>query len=156
MKKIFSLLLFTTTFIILPNMLSGQPTENKTKPTLNHIALYVVDLKKSTDFYKNIIQLDTIPEPFHDGKHTWFTIGPISHLHLIEGSMGYFSHDKHNHICFTVTSVPDFIIKLKKYNIAYENLPGQKMQVTIRTDGVNQIYFKDPDGYWIEINDAKY
>ena len=22
-------------------------------------------------------------------------------------------------------------------------------------DGVKQIYFKDPDGYWIEINDAR-
>jgi lactoylglutathione lyase len=33
--------------------------------------------------------------------------------------------------------------------------PGEKMAITNRVDGVKQIYFKDPDGYWIEINDAK-
>jgi len=29
------------------------------------------------------------------------------------------------------------------------------MKVTNRVDGVHQIYLKDPDGYWLEINDAK-
>ena len=37
-------------------------------PVLNHIAVYVKDLKKSADFYTRIIGLDTIPEPFHDGR----------------------------------------------------------------------------------------
>jgi catechol 2,3-dioxygenase-like lactoylglutathione lyase family enzyme len=46
------------------------------KVSLNHIALYVVDLKISTSFYHDIVGLDTIPEPFHDGRHTWFNIGP--------------------------------------------------------------------------------
>ena len=44
---------------------------------------------------------------------------------------------------------------LEAHQIEYENWQGQKMQVTKRVDGVFQIYFKDPDGYWIEINDAK-
>jgi lactoylglutathione lyase len=29
------------------------------------------------------------------------------------------------------------------------------MVVTNRVDGVKQFYFKDPDAYWLEINDAK-
>ena len=45
---------------------------------------------------------------------------------------------------------------LDSNKIEYENWAGQKMQVTKRVDGVYQIYFKDPDGFWIEINDAKY
>jgi lactoylglutathione lyase len=44
---------------------------------------------------------------------------------------------------------------LEKNKIEYENWAGQKMTVTTRVDGVKQIYFKDPDGYWIEINDAR-
>jgi len=28
--------------------------------------------------------------------------------------------------------------------------------VTTRPDGVHQIWFQDPDGYWLEINDVKY
>ena len=129
--------------------------ENKPKALLNHIAVYVVDLKTSTAFYKDIIGLDTIPEPFHDGRHTWFSIGVKSHLHVISGAASKTGHDKNAHLCFSVASVPDFVKVLEKNNIEYENWAGQKMTVTTRVDGVKQIYFKDPDGYWIEINDAK-
>ena len=128
---------------------------NKPKAQLNHIALYVVDLKTSTAFYKDIVGLDTIPEPFHDGRHTWFSIGVKSHLHVISGAASKTEHDKNAHLCFSVSSVPDFVKVLEKNKIEYENWAGQKMTVTTRVDGVKQIYFKDPDGYWIEINDAK-
>src|SRR5687767_6974215 len=122
---------------------------------LNHIALYVVDLKTSTDFYRTIVGLDTIPEPFHDGRHKWFTVGPKSHLHIISGAAQKLSHDKNTHLCFSVSSVDAFVALLQKSKIDYENWPGEKMKITTRVDGVKQIYFKDPDGYWIEINDAK-
>lgn len=125
------------------------------KPRLNHIALYVVDLKKSTEFYQQVVGLDTIPEPFHDGRHTWFSIGPLSHLHLISGANRIDTQNKNAHLCFTVPSVDRFISNhLKKYNIPFESWAGEKGQVTTRVDGVKQIYFKDPDGYWVEINDA--
>ncbi len=129
--------------------------QTRQKPLLNHIAEYVVDLKISTDFYTDIIGLDTIPEPFHDGRHTWFSIGPKSHLHLIQGAKEMMAHEKNNHLCFTVPSVQEFTARLKKYKVEYENWAGQKSTVTNRVDGVQQIYFRDPDGYWIEINDAK-
>ena len=125
------------------------------KPTLNHIAIYVVNLKTSTDFYQHVIGLDTIPEPFHDGKHTWFSIGPKNHLHLIQGAAAATPHDKNSHLCFTVASVTDFIATLNKNQIPFESWIGEKQGITKRVDGVQQIYFRDPDGYWIEINDAK-
>ena len=125
------------------------------KASLNHIAVYVVDLKISTAFYKDIIGLDTIPEPFHDGRHTWFSVGVKSHLHVISGAASKTVHEKNSHLCFSVPSVPEFIKNLEKNKIEYEDWAGSKMKVTNRVDGVKQIYFKDPDGYWIEINDAK-
>ena len=125
------------------------------KASLNHIAVYVVDLKISTAFYKDIIGLDTIPEPFHDGRHTWFSVGVKSHLHVISGAASKAVHEKNSHLCFSVPSVPEFIKNLEKNKIEYEDWAGSKMKVTNRVDGVKQIYFKDPDGYWIEINDAK-
>jgi lactoylglutathione lyase len=128
--------------------------DTKVTPSLNHIAQYVVNLKVSSDFYQNIIGLDTIPEPFHDGKHTWFAVGPKSHLHIISGAQEKIPHDKNSHLCFTVPSVLDFIAKLKKNNVAFESWLGEKNTFTNRVDGVKQIYFQDPDGYWIEINDA--
>ena len=125
------------------------------KPTLNHIALYVKDLKISSAFYQNIIGLDTIPEPFHDGKHTWFSIGPKAHLHLIQGASNRIDYPKNEHLCFSVNSVDDFAALLKKNKVSFENLKGEIDAITTRVDGVKQIYFKDPDGHWIEINDAK-
>jgi len=127
----------------------------KTKARLNHIAIYVVNLQTSSAFYRDIIGLDTIPEPFHDGRHTWFSIGPQSHLHVISGAATPTTHNKNTHLCFSVSSVDDFIPILNKNNIEYENWAGQKKSVQLRVDGVKQIWFKDPDGYWIEINDAK-
>ncbi|MCW3093493.1 MAG: Glyoxalase/bleomycin resistance protein/dioxygenase [Ferruginibacter sp.] len=154
MKKIACCILLAMSFSFLNFRLIAQET-GKMRPTLNHIAVYVVDLKKSTNFYQHIVQLDTIPEPFHDGRHTWFAIGPVGHLHIIQGAKLATAHDKDNHLCFTVSSVPEFIKTLDANMIEYENWAGAKMQVTKRVDGVFQIYFKDPDGYWIEINDAK-
>jgi lactoylglutathione lyase len=135
-------------------LLSFAGIAQEQKPVLNHIAVYVSDLKKSTAFYHDIVHLDTIPEPFHDGMHTWFSIGPLSHLHVISGAGNAVTHDKHNHLCFTVPSLKDFISLLDKKNIDYENWAGEKKSVTLRVDQVKQIYFQDPDGYWIEINDA--
>jgi hypothetical protein len=47
----------------------------------------------------------------------------------------------------------DFIANLENYKVACEDWPGEQGQITIRPDGIQQIYLKDPDGYWIEIND---
>ena len=129
--------------------------QSRPKAILNHIAVYVVDLKTSTLFYQNIVGLDSIPEPFHDGRHTWFSVGPKSHLHIISGATQKTEHDKNAHLCFSVASVIDFIDVLKKNNISFESWTGEKNTYTNRVDGVKQIYFRDPDGYWIEINDAR-
>ena len=124
-------------------------------PRVNHIAFYARDLKISTDFYQNVIGLPTIPEPFHDGRHTWFLIGPKTHLHIISGATVDLPREKNTHLCFSVPSVDAFIPRLTEVKTPYENWAGQKSSVTLRPDGVKQIYFQDPDGYWIEINDAK-
>ena len=145
--------MFLAFLFILINGWSQQ--EMKAKARLNHIALYVLDLKKSSDFYSQIVGLDTIPEPFHDGRHTWFSVGPKSHLHIISGAAQKQEHDKNSHLCFSVASVPDFINILNKNNISFENWVGEKNTFTNRVDGVKQIYFRDPDGYWVEINDAR-
>jgi lactoylglutathione lyase len=139
--------------IISMNVISAA-AQNR-KPVVNHIAVYVYNLHESTHFYKDIIGLGTIPEPFHDGKHTWLNIGDNAALHLIEGAHSITEHDKNSHICFSVTDLKSFMGMLDKNNIEYGNWAGQKQTFTLRPDGVKQIYFKDPDGYWIEVNDAK-
>jgi lactoylglutathione lyase len=147
MKK-FLPLCFLAVFFLPPLFMHAQ------KPVFNHLALYVTDLQKSTNFYRDVIGLDTVPEPFHDGRHTWFAIGPTGRLHVIAGAATTAVHVKDNHLCFSVPSVNDFVKRLNKANIPYEDWPGKAQSITTRVDGVKQVYFKDPDGYWIEVNDA--
>lgn len=135
---------------------SSSVFAQKKAPVLNHVAIYVVDLKKSTAFYENILQIDTVPEPFHDGKHKWFRVGDYSTLHIIEGARGPVVHEKNHHMCFSVPSLEEFIARLEKEKIFYTNLKGDGKTPHVRVDGVKQIYLKDPDGYWLEINNEKY
>ncbi|MET0463665.1 MAG: VOC family protein, partial [Chitinophagaceae bacterium] len=103
---------------------------------------------------QQVIGLDTIPEPFHDGRHTWFSIGAGSQLHIISGAAAATTHNKNTHLCFSVRSIDDFIKSLNKHHVAFEDWAGTISAVTTRPDGVKQIWFRDPDGYWLEINDA--
>lgn len=136
-------------------LFSNQLRAQKTNAHINHLAIFVVDLKTSTGFYRDVIGLDTIPEPFHDGKHTWMKIGPGSSLHIIEGAEAKKEYFKNNHICFSVSSVEKFTDILRQRSITWEDVAGKKQSITTRVDGVHQIWLRDPDGYWIEINDAK-
>lgn len=120
---------------------------------LNHIALNVSNLEISTRFYQEVVGLDTIAEPFHDGKHTWLHIGKGFQLHLLRIGKVASEHPKEMHFCFSVPSIPNFIEGLKKRNIHFESWTGEKEAITKRVDGVLQIYLQDPDGYWLEIND---
>ena len=120
--------------------------------SLNHIALYVEDLNKSTAFYKNVIGLDSVPEPFKDGLHAWFKIGENLTLHVIQGPKEKVIQYRSTHTCFSVPDISLFIEQLAKAGVVYEDVKGKQNAVTTRVDGIKQIYFKDPDGYWIEIN----
>jgi lactoylglutathione lyase len=50
----------------------------------------------------------------------------------------------------------DFIANLNKNKVPYSDWPGNPNKITTRPDGIQQIYFQDPDGYWIEINNDTY
>ena len=122
-------------------------------PRINHVAFSVIDVKKSSMFYREIMGLDTIPEPFHDGRHAWFSIGEHSQLHVVQNPPPIVVPPKGLHLCFSVPDMNGFIAMLQQKKIHYEDLRGNPSSITTRPDGVHQIYFQDPDGYWLEIND---
>jgi len=127
----------------------------QTPAVLNHIAVYVSDLAKSTAFYGSVFNFKEIPEPFKDGKHTWFSLGNAGALHLIQGAKSKQIFDKNEHLCFSVSSIDAFIKTLTSKNIPFQDWAGKANGVTVRVDGVKQVYFQDPDGHWLETNDAK-
>ncbi|MCH7412914.1 VOC family protein [Belliella sp. R4-6] len=120
---------------------------------ITHIAVYVSDLQRSADFYRDVLNFKEIDEPFKDGLHAWFDIGNNVQLHIIEDVWEPVTINKINHLCFSITDMGDFIKNLEKHKIAFEDWPGEKGKINIRPDGVQQIYLRDPDGYWIEVND---
>ena len=151
MKKLlyFGLVAFLLTVATAQNALAQSPT------LLNHIALYVVDLPKSAAFYKDVLRLPEIPEPFKDGKHVWLRIGPHSQLHLIQGNKAQ-DHDINTHLAFSVRNLAKFMQHLDKLNVRYGSWKGELKQITPRPDGVKQVYLQDPDNFWLEVNDDKF
>lgn len=144
-------------FFFVPFLLIAfQGQAQQSKVHINHTAIYVMDIQKTAAFYTKIIGLDTVPEPFHDGKHIWYSTGAHTMLHVIAGATAKKVYYKNQHTCFTVPDFNLFIEKLKKLNWAYEDVAGNKNAITTRVDGVHQIWLQDPDGYWLEINDDKY
>ena len=141
------------TALLLICFITGFTCIAQTRPRLNHIALSVHDLRKSTHFYQRIVGLDTIPEPFHDGRHTWFSIGNSSHLHLIQNEGPIVTPSKNTHLCFSVHSVKAFSELLKNAGMVFEDWAGTKGAITTRMDKVKQLYLEDPDGHRVEIND---
>jgi lactoylglutathione lyase len=142
---IFSLIMINATMV----------TAQKQEITVNHIALYVEDLARSVAFYKNIIGLDTVPEPFKDGMHAWFAIGGGLTLHIIQGKKEKVEQYRNTHTCYSVAEMDAFVKHLVSSGIIYEDVKGNPGSITTRVDGMKQIYFKDPDGYWIEVNNDK-
>jgi len=132
-----------------------QPNPKALKANLNHTAIYVVNAKVSAAFYQNIFGLDTIAEPFHDGRHAWLKIAPGVAMHIIEGASTSKDYYKNHHTCFSVSDIELFTNILSQHAIKWEDRDGKKQAITTRVDGVHQLWLQDPDGYWLEVNDAK-
>jgi len=119
----------------------------------DHIALYVSNLEKSKAFYQNVFQLSSIPNPFASGK-AWFTLHEEIQLHLIENEENKLSIPERSHLCFSSSSFEKFLERLSNQKITFTDFEGSPNKIRLRPDGIQQIYFQDPDGYWWEVNDA--
>jgi lactoylglutathione lyase len=119
---------------------------------ISHIALHVAHLEKSTLFYKDIMGLKPIPEPFQIGMHSWFQVGPHCQLHLIAGARESVEKNMNNHLAFTTESIETFIKRLTEAHFDFCDAFGIKNKIHIRPDGIQQVFFQDPDGYWLEVN----
>lgn len=141
--------------LIIALALFGAPLLSKAQATFNHAALCSPNLKESNKFYTTVLQLKIIPNPFKDTVHTWYNIGPGLTMHIIQGDCPKADYPRGVHLCFAVPSIEKFIERLNTMKVEYSNWKGETGKIERRVDGVNQVYIKDPDGYLIEINDAK-
>ena len=89
----------------------------------------------------------------------FFETGNNQQLHIGQVNVDDYGDVKVNkvlHIAFAVNDFDGYLIYLNEKGINYSNFAGESKKAQTRPDGVRQIYFQDPDGYWIEINDAKH
>ena len=124
-------------------------------PQFDHSTVYVRDMGKSVEFYEKVVGLQRIADPFKDATHAWFRAGDHSQLHIVAGAKEPANHEIEVHMAFRVASLDDFRGKLDRMGVAYRDLNGGG-KMSVRKDGVHQIYFQDPDGYWVEVNDDKF
>lgn len=111
---------------------------------LNHVAIYVKDVEVSSRFYQEKIKLKPIPRPDFGFPGAWFRLGGHQELHLIGNRNEEITLHKRHHFALKVKSAREAEELLKREGIKYS---GPKP----RPDGAIQIFFQDPDGYYIEL-----
>ncbi len=147
MKKI-SLLLLA---FILSGFLQAQDAGTYNF-TFNHIALSVKDVDRSADFYKKVLNLNEITNKTKIEGIRWFSLGEGQELHLISILKESVTINKALHFAFTTSNFDSFTKALDEMKISYSDWSGTPQKINIRADGIKQIFFQDPDGYWIEVN----
>lgn len=149
MKKLISLLLFSLLF---SGILSAQETFSL---KMDHVALSVKDLDRSVDFYTNVLKFQEITNLTRKEGIRWISLGDGKELHLVSTIKEPVIINKAVHLAFKAINFDGLVKVLENRNISYSDWPGVIHKITIRADGIKQIYFQDPDGYWIEVNSVK-
>lgn len=119
----------------------------------NHIALSVKDVNQSVDFYQKVLQLIEIQNTASNSKTRWLSLGEGKQLHLIPRPDSEIKINKAVHFALATKDINTFIEHLETLKIEYSDWRDTPNKDYIRKDGIRQVYFKDPNGYWIEIND---
>lgn len=149
MKKIVSV------FIVLSFAFLAQAQD---KPgfsfSFNHLAISVKDLNASAKFYADVLQLKEITNRSKLDGIRWFAFGNGQELHLISIIKEPVTINKALHLGLTSPAFDEFIKTLEEKKVLYSDWPGTPNKVNIRADGIKQVFFQDPDGYWIEVNNT--
>jgi len=117
-------------------------------PRFSHQTIFVTDLDRAANFYEKVMELKRIPEPFHDGRHVWFSLGGHGQLHVVSGAKEDIPHDINIHLAFSVPSMAAFTKHLDGANVKYGDWSQKNKTPQVRPDKVLQIYLQDPDGKW--------
>jgi len=112
---------------------------------LNHVALHVADVERSSAFYRDVLQLEPIPRPAFDFPGAWFRLGEDQELHLIGGRQHLTdSQSRGNHFALLVDDIDAWHKHLTTTGTRFN--PRK-----IRPDGAYQIFVLDPDDHFVEL-----
>ncbi len=123
----------------------------------DHISLHVHDLAKSARFYSEILGLQEIENKTYRPTIRWFGFDGRRSVHLISGGAADPPPERplSSHFALSSPRFDEAVQFLKDKKIQFVNAKAESGEIGFRADGVRQIYFQDPDNYWIEINEAQ-
>lgn len=122
--------------------------------SFNHLALAVTDVDTSVAFYQSVFDFTEIKNTASKSKTRWLSLGKGKELHIIPRPQASIKIVKAVHVAFSTNDFDAFMAHIVSLNIQYFDWPGTPNSYNVRNDGIKQLYFKDPNGYWIEVNDA--
>jgi catechol 2,3-dioxygenase-like lactoylglutathione lyase family enzyme len=120
--------------------------------SLNHIALSVKDVNTTAQFYSSILGLKEITNRTQMEGIRWFSLTEGKELHLISTIKEPIQINKAVHLALTTSTFDLLIKRLTDNKIPYSDWPGVPNKINVRADGIQQIFFQDNNGYWIEVN----
>lgn len=143
---------------------AGATKETRVRSFLSHCTLYVSDIKKSMDFYSSLLGLTPGYRPdWPDAPGEWLYTanghhvihfvanGPVSHeqkpLERSDVRISY-ADRAFDHMAFSVDELDIVVERLEAMGVPYRF-------DTIAEIGARQVFFRDPDGVGIEVNDFR-
>ena len=120
--------------------------------SFDHVAISVEDVDRSAQFYRDVFGLQEITNRTKMDGIRWFSLGEGKELHLISVLKEPVSINKAVHFALTTSDFNSFVENLRGANVEFSSWAGKAQEITIRADGVRQLYLQDPDGFWIEVN----
>ncbi len=134
-----------------PGLLPAQPGAPPAF-SFDHMALSVKDVNRSAGFYTTVMLIPEITNRSQIPGIRWFKLEDGRELHLISVIKETVTTNKAIHLGLSMKHFDAFVERLNKLKIPYCDWAGKTSTINIRADGVRQVYFQDPDGYWIEVN----
>jgi catechol 2,3-dioxygenase-like lactoylglutathione lyase family enzyme len=122
---------------------AGSDTSPLRVTELNHVAIHVRDLQSSIRFYGETLGLPVLPRPDFGFDGAWFALGS-QELHLI-------IDNEHRDDPATRYTSPYQSRTPMRPTRTGQTRRTDRQQTRPRPDGAVQVFFRDPDGYLIEM-----
>lgn len=137
-----------------PTGVAEPPAPAPVVARADHIAIYVGDVDRSVAFYTRLFAFRDVSIP--GNRFRWLRLDGGFELHVGKGVAPAKSPALTEHFAVSVADLAPVIAQLKAMGVRWGDANGVAEKIfTGRGDGLRQIYFQDPDGNWIEVNEHR-
>lgn len=138
-------------YLLIPETSARAQGRAQAAASMDHVAISVADLARSVEFYTTLFGFKEVAAPVPNAR--WLTMANGVTLHIVGNRTAPSEHSRWDHLALRIADMDALIARLGARRVAWTNMAGGRTP-QVRADGVRQIFVQDPDGYWIEVNDA--